>query len=75
MFSPDVYGDNLAIPAGQCAVRLGMTANATPGVSVASGAVTFGLDASIGIALDSYREFSSGTDAPTVLDALKAIRR
>jgi hypothetical protein len=71
MFSPDVYGDNIAIPAGQCAVRLGVSANATPGASVTSGAVTFGLDASIGIAVDTYRSFSSGTDAPTVFDALK----
>ncbi len=28
MFSPDVYGDNITIPAGQCAVRLGLSANA-----------------------------------------------
>src|SRR5262245_28693365 len=33
MFSPDVYGENPTIPEGQCAVRLGVTATATSGVS------------------------------------------
>ena len=70
MFSPDVYGDNIAIPAGQCAVRLGFTAGPTAGVSIPSGSMTFGLDAAAGIAIDTYRCFPNVAPAPTVLEAL-----
>src|SRR3954454_8602514 len=30
MFTPDLYGDNIPIPAGESAVRLGLSAKATP---------------------------------------------
>jgi hypothetical protein len=71
MFSPDFYGDNIAIPAGQCAVRLGLSATVKAGASIPSGSVTFGLSAEAGIAIDSYRCFPADAGAPTVLDALK----
>jgi hypothetical protein len=71
MFSPDVYGENLAIPEGKCAVRLGVSGTATAGVSASSGPASFGLDASAGISIDSYRPFSAGADAPTLLEALQ----
>jgi hypothetical protein len=70
MFSPDLYGDNIAIPEGQCGVRLGLTANAIAGAAMPAGSVTFGLDAMAGIAIDTYRCFSSVAPAPTVLEAL-----
>jgi hypothetical protein len=70
MFSPDVHGDNIAIPDGQCAVHLGITANAIAGVAMPSGSVTFGLDAVAGIAIDTYRCFPNVAPAPTVLEAL-----
>jgi hypothetical protein len=71
LFSPDLYGDNIAIPDGQCAVRLGVSADVSSGASLHSGSATFGLDANAGIAIDSYRPFPAGTDAPTVLNALQ----
>jgi len=71
MFSPDHYGDNIAIPSGQCAVRLGVSASVSAGASLPSGSATFGIDATAGISIDSYRTFSAGDDAPTVLDALQ----
>lgn len=70
MFSPDVYGDNIKIPEGQCAVHLGLSAGVTAGASVPSGSVTFGLDANAGIAIDTYRCFPNAAPAPTVLEAL-----
>ena len=70
MFSPDVYGDNIAIPPGQCAVRLGVGAKTTAGASFPAGSVTFGLSADAGIEIDSYRCFPCGANAPTVLNAL-----
>lgn len=71
MFSPDHYGDNIAIPAGQCAVRLGVDANVSASASLPSGSATFGIDATAGIEIDSYRVFPAGDGAPTVLDALQ----
>ena len=71
MFSPDVYGDNIAIPTGQCAVRIGMGAKSTAGAAVPLWSATFGLSAEAGIDIDSYRCFPSGANAPTVLNALR----
>ena len=36
-----------------------------------SGALRFGIDAGRGLALESYREFSAGTAAPTIIEALR----
>src|SRR5262249_8363810 len=56
----------------QCAVRVGFSASVSPGASLPAGAVTFGLDASAGINVDSYRCFANGAaTAPTILGALK----
>src|SRR5689334_20145270 len=49
MFSPDLYGDNIAIPADQCAVRFGFSAGPTAGASVPVGSAAFGLEAEAGI--------------------------
>ncbi|MDE3168357.1 MAG: hypothetical protein KGN36_21325, partial [Acidobacteriota bacterium] len=69
MFSPDVYGDNVAIPPDQRAVRIGLTANAGAGVSLPAGSATFGLDASAGIEIACYRCFPA--EGTAVLDALR----
>jgi hypothetical protein len=71
LFSPDLYGDDIAIPDGQCAVRLGLSAEVSAGEKLPSGSATFGLDAHAGIAIDSYRPFPAGDGAPTVLEALQ----
>lgn len=70
MFSPDHYGDNLAIADGECALRIGLTANAGAGASLPAGSATFGLDASAGIEIAAYRLFPARDPAPTVFDAL-----
>jgi hypothetical protein len=70
LFSPDHYGDNIAIPDGQSALRIGVDGTASASATAPAGIGTFGFDASAGITFDSYRLFSSGADAPTVLDAL-----
>lgn len=72
LFSPDEYGDNIAIPAGQCYVALGVQAGVGAGVSGAAGALQLGMDAGTEIAIVSYRCFSTRPeDAPTVLEALR----
>jgi hypothetical protein len=71
LFSPDEYGDNIAIPAGTCYVALGFSLQAKPGIDVASGDLPFGLAAASGIAIDSYHPFPLGPAAPGIIDALR----
>jgi hypothetical protein len=72
VFDSDDYGDNVPIPAGQCCFTLGFDASIGAGVSLTSGSLGFGLNASAGVEVRNYRLFSSGTDAPTVAEALAA---
>ena len=71
LFSPDDYGDNILVPAGSCYVALGLQANTGAVLHAASGSLTFGIDAGGGASLSCYRPFSAGSDAPTLLDAIR----
>ena len=71
LFSPDEYGENIAIPDGTCYLGLGLSLGAGVGVSSVAGPATFGLDVSSGIAVESFRAFSAGADAPTIVDAMR----
>jgi hypothetical protein len=70
LFSPDDYGDKIEIPAGSCYVAIGFNASAAPGIGATSGSLTFCLNPSLGIDIESYQPFSAGADAPSIADAL-----
>jgi len=70
LFSPDDYGDPIEIPASSCYVAIGFNASAAPGITANPGSLTFGLDASLGIDIESYQLFSAGAGAPSMSDAL-----
>jgi len=70
LFSPDDYGDKIEIPAGSCYVAIGFNASAAPGIGATSGSLTFCLNPSLGIDIESYHPFSAGADAPSIAEAL-----
>jgi hypothetical protein len=70
LFSPDDYGDNIEIPAGACYVAVGFHASAGVGIAGGSSALQFGIDAGAGIAIESFRQFPAGQNAPTIAAAL-----
>jgi hypothetical protein len=70
LFSPDEYGDNIEVPAGSCYVALALKADAGAALAGAAGALRFGLDAQGGMAIESFRPFSDGANAPTIAEAL-----
>jgi hypothetical protein len=71
LFPQDDYGEAIEIPAGMCYVALGFGATVNAGVQQTSGSLTFGLDASSGLRIDSYRAFSAGPDAITIAESLR----
>ena len=71
LFSEDDYGEAIEIPAGTCYAALGFEASVSAGINQASGSLTFGIDASSGLRIDSYRNFSAGPDAITIAEALR----
>jgi hypothetical protein len=71
LFPEDDYGEAIEIPAGICYVALGFEAAVNTGVGETSGSLTFGLDASSGLHIDSYHPFSAGPDAITIAEALR----
>jgi len=70
LFLPDDYGDNIEIPASTCYVALGLCGSINSGVQSSSGSLTFGMNASSGFTITSYRPFSLGADPITVAQAL-----
>jgi hypothetical protein len=71
LFPEDDYGEAIEIPPGMCYVALGFEATVNAGVHQTSGSLSFGLDASSDLRLDSYRLFSAGPDAVTIAEALR----
>ena len=72
LFAPDDYGANIEIPAAACYVALGFHAAVDAGITSGSGALTFGMSAASGITIQSYRPFSLGPDAVTIVEALRS---
>jgi hypothetical protein len=71
LFSTDDYGDKIEIPAGSCYVAIGFKASAAPGLGATSGSLSFCLNPSLGIDIESYQPFSAGADALSIADALR----
>jgi hypothetical protein len=71
LFARDDYGANIEIPATACYVALGFHASVNAGIASGTGALTFGMTASSGVAIQSYRPFSLGPDAGTIIEALR----
>lgn len=71
LFPEDDYGEAIEIPAGTCYAALGFESTVGASVNQASGSLTFGIDASSGLRIDSYRNFSAGPDAITIAEALR----
>lgn len=69
LFSPDAFGDNIAIPAGSCYVSTGIDANAGAGPSLTPGSLKFGCSAGSTLQFTNYRRFT--TAGKPLLDALK----
>jgi hypothetical protein len=69
LFSPDAFGDNIAIPADSCYVSTAIDANVAAGPVIAAGNLTFGANAGGTLEFANYRRFpAAGTP---LLDALK----
>jgi len=72
LFPADHFGENIAIPDGQCYFAVGFHAGTGAGVSATSGALTFGIDAGTEVSVASYRPFANKPeDAPTFFEAIK----
>jgi hypothetical protein len=71
LFPEDDYGEAIEIPEGMCYLALGFGGTVNAGVQKASGALTFGFDASSVLRIDSYRPFSAGSDALTIAEAVR----
>ena len=71
LFPEDDYGEAIEIPAGTGYAALGFEATVDASVNQVSGSLTFGIDASNGLRIDSYRNFSAGPDAITIAEALR----
>jgi len=71
LFSPDDYGDNIAIPSDRCYVSIGFRADLTGGIQSPTATLTFGMDASAGVAVSQYLPFSQAAPAPTLGQALQ----
>lgn len=71
LFTPDDYGDNIAIPGGVCYVAVSLAASAGASVAGASGSLGFGAQSGATVAITNYREFPARQGPPTLLDALR----
>ena len=71
LFDGDDYGEDLEIPAGTCFVDVGFHASVTAGIDNTAGSINFGMNATSGLAIDSYRSFPLGPGAATVTEALR----
>ena len=71
LFDTDDYGDDPEIPAGTCFVDVGLRASVSGGIDATAGPANFGIIASSGLAIESYRPFALGPGAVTVTEALR----
>ena len=73
LFPHDDYGENIEIAPGRCYAAVGFRAAAGVGLEAGTEPLQFGIDAGSELGIETWREFSAGADAPTIVEALRRL--